>query len=151
MSLLKTNSKYNIKLYSTDDYFCKNCNQGWKDNKWMECCKGCVGHRNMGWTIQDMQTTYGIAMDSLIKRGLAPDYYFPMVKRNLPPKRIPYRTTRCLVKSDILQPFVHYSLDWRLQQSKLLKDFTRCKNRDTWDSLDPEVQHKVLFKERIKY
>ena len=56
----------------SDLYFCKNCCLGWYDNKWMMCCKGCVGHKESGWSLKDMQTTYGLAMKELIKQQTSP-------------------------------------------------------------------------------
>ena len=142
----------NINPYSSDLYFCANCNQGWKDNKWMECCKGCVGHRDMGWTIADMKACYGMAMDSMIKMNMNPNYYFPLVKRELPPRRLRFDPARCLFDKYILQPFVKYDLDWRLQQADLLKKYKDYPNSLTWNALDPEVQHRVLYKpSRFRY
>jgi len=138
-------------LIDSDLYFCKNCNQGWKDNKWMECCKGCVGHRDMGWTIKDMKNTYGVAMDALLCRNLVPNYYFPQTKRQKTIRRLPFRKNRRFVDENILQPFVNYNLDWRLQQAKFLKDYDKNPSKTTWNTLDPEVQHQVGIINNIKF
>lgn len=133
-------------ILTSDLYFCKNCNQGWKDNKWMECCKGCVGHRSMGWTIEHMKACYGTAMDSLIQLKKEPSYYFPMVNRELPPRRLRFDPARCVIPKYIFQPYAHYELNWRLQQDELLKEYRNFPNKLTWNCIDPEVQHSVLFK-----
>lgn len=135
-------------LHSSDLYFCKNCNQGWKDNKWMECCKGCVGHRAMGWTIDDMKCVYGTAMDALIGRNKDCSYYFPAVNRPLTRgcRRLSFEPNRFQWDRDILQPFVRYELDWRMQQAELLDIFKSFPSKSTWDSLDPEVQRRVVYK-----
>ena len=135
-------------ILTSDLYFCKNCNQGWKDNKWMECCKGCVGHRDMGWTIDDMKCVYGTAMDALIGRNQDCSYYFPAVKRELTRgcRRLSFDPNRSHWDKDILQPFVKYELDWRMQQAELLSVFKSFPCKNTWDSLDPEVQRRVVYK-----
>lgn len=139
-------------LTKSDLYFCKNCNEGWDNNKWMECCKGCVGHREMGWTIKDMKNTYGVAMDALLKRNFVPNYYFPLVNREKPvPVRLSFRPIKRIVWKDILQPFAKYNLEWRLQQAQLLKDYSDDPNPTTWAALDPAVQHVVALVSNIKY
>lgn len=139
-------------IYSTDSYFCTNCNQGWKDNKWMECCKGCVGHRAMGWSIPDMSHVYGTAMDAMVKQGRKDTrYYFPFVKRKKCSRRLSFSPFRNRVGPNILQRFVSYALDWRLQQGLALKEYLSHPCKTTWDSIDPEVQRLVVYKESIRY
>ena len=145
------NSTLPTKLIKSELYFCGNCNQGWKDNKWMECCKGCVGHRDMGWTIDDMKHVYGTAMDALIKQLRSPEYYFPCIKREKCARRLSFSPFRTYYNKNILQPFAKYELDWRIQQANLLRRFSNNPCKMTWDSLDPEVQRKVVYKHDIRY
>tara|TARA_E500000331_G_C17182138_1_gene681017 strand:- start:698 stop:1009 length:312 start_codon:yes stop_codon:yes gene_type:complete len=97
----------------------------------------------MGWTIKDMKNTYGVAMDALLSRNLVPNYYFPDIYRQRPIERLPFRKIRRFVDQNILQPFVKYNLDWRLQQAQFLKDYRENPSKTTWNTLDPEVQHQV--------
>ncbi len=134
-------------IYSTDSYFCTNCNQGWKDNKWMMCCTGCVGHKNMGWTIPEMSHVYGTAMDAMARQGRKDTrYYFPVVKRKKCSRRLSFSPFRNKVGKNILQGFSSYALDWRLQQGLALKDYTHHPCKTTWDRIDPEVQRLVVYK-----
>ena len=132
-------------LIASNLYFCKNCNEGWKNNKWMGCCKGCVGHKEMGWTIDEMKQTYGVAMDALLSRKLVPNYYFPDTYRRNPVKRLPFQKKKIKYDQNIFQLFADYNLDWRLQQAQILKDYTNNPSKTNWDSLDPEVQNLVGF------
>ena len=138
-------------IYSTDSYFCTNCNQGWKDNKWMMCCKGCVGHKNMGWSLEDMRQIYGTAMDAMIIQGLKDiRYYFPLVNRPKCPRRIRYCNAGKYTTKHILQPFAQYALDWRIQQALALEEYRKFKSPTTWDRLDPEVQRQLCMKINLK-
>ena len=152
---IKSNTIPPLTLLDSDLYFCKNCNQGWKDKKWMMCCKGCVGHKDMGWTLEEMQYVYSTAMDSLIAQNQDPRYFFPLIKREKCngkcPRRLSFSPFRTYYNKDILQPFAHYQLDWRVQQAEFLKRFSAHPCKLTWDSIDPEVQRLVVYKESIRY
>ena len=138
-------------IYTTNSYFCTNCCQGWKDNSWMECCAGCVGHRDMGWSIPEMSHVYGTAMDAMTRQGIEDTrYYFPLVKRHKCPRRLSFSPFRTKIRPNILQPFTAYALDWRLQQGLALQAYSLHPCKITWDRVDPEVQRLVVYKDSLK-
>ena len=138
-------------IYSTDSYFCTNCNQGWKDNKWMMCCTGCVGHKKMGWTLEEMRQVYGTAMDAMLKQGRKDTrYYFPLVHRPRCARRIRYCNAGKCKTIHILEPFSKYALDWRIQQGLALREYAQHKCPTTWDRLDPEVQRQITINPELK-
>lgn len=129
----------------SDLYFCKICCLGWYDNKWMMCCKGCVGHKESGWSLKDMQTTYGVAMKELIKQQTSPNYFFPLIHRPYPPPtRLLYNAKR---SNTVVLPdkFQRYNKEWLKQQQLLLKQYTQSPTESKWNVLDPEVQHLFLI------
>jgi hypothetical protein len=148
--MISENKTYTTTLNSPL-YFCSGCNAGWKDNKWMTCCKGCVGHKKAGWSLRQMRQCYSVSMDALYSISGKYDYWFPMIDRPPTLRRLGFDLQRTVVNENILQPFSKYELDWRLQQGEILQYFMKYPTRNTWDALDPEVQHRVLYKEKLRY
>ena len=133
----------------SDLYFCKNCCLGWYDNKWMMCCKGCVGHKESGWSLKDMQTTYGVAMKELIKQQTSPNYFFPLIHRPYPPPtRLLYNAKRSNTTPLLLllpDKFQKYNKEWLQQQQMLLQQYAQSPTKSNWTVLDPEIQHLFLI------
>jgi hypothetical protein len=105
----------------------------------------------MGWSIPDMSHVYGTAMDAMAKQGRKDTrYYFPLVNREKCPRRLSFSPFRNKVSPNILQQFVTYNLDWRLQQGLALQDYKRHPCKTAWNRIDPEVQRLVVYKGELK-
>lgn len=118
-----------------DKYFCKDCLGLWRQNKYMLCCPGCVGHRDSlaGWSPTLLLETYG-PMFKVEERA-----YFPaLVRLQLPPPRSPPhhvkpQVYKWLQTQSFLIGFVE-------QQTRCLKHYDTTNDPIWWEALDPIVQ-----------
>ena len=131
-----------------DKYFCKDCLALWHGGKFMECCPGCVAHRDMGWTIPQMLEVYGPPLETIIRSNMKdPGVYFPALKRGKECTRcVKYNPKRRQCSNAML--WLHHGAEGALpgfvaQQKVFLTRYVEKPTRENWDALDPVTQKKI--------
>ena len=132
-----------------DKYFCKGCLALWKQGKWMECCPGCVAHREEGWTLSQVLSVYGQPLEFLIQtHDKDPGVFFPTLHRVSTCSRCYAMPTPGDIKLEYSQKYLENPElypGYRKQQKRFLHNFLENPCDATWACIDPDVQRQLLL------
>ena len=124
-----------------DKYFCRGCLSKWHAQEIMETCSGCLAHKRMGWTPQQLIDVYGPILETC-EKAFFPRLKRPPLARQALPRHVDVSSARAwLETSDLLPGF-------RTQQRENVDVFESSPTRHHWNRLDPETQIHMLH---LKY
>lgn len=124
-----------------DKYFCKDCLHLWENGKYMLCCKGCVAHRDAGWTPKLLLDIYGPIL-KISNRA-----YFPFLDRRVCQKRqYTSDSTPVMIKTSVSNWLTQqgFLLGFVEQQTKILNLYNISQDVKYWNAIDPLIQDFIL-------
>ena len=120
-----------------DKYFCSHCLKLWKQDKFMNGCKGCDGHIKKGWSTQQLVEIY----EPILISSDADRAYFPFLHYEYQPRLMSNpKNTVTIKQMSTMMSNTTYMIGFKKQQLTLFRKY-RLEQTDTnWNSLHVFVQ-----------